>query len=142
RRGHVAQEEVGDAELEVELLLLRAGGDGEPLVEDVDALLEVPDLRSALGECLAEPGDHPALEILALDQKCAQIDQRFRHGETSGCGGRPLPRVGRSRESRPATCVPKSETIANNTGARQGRVTRRRGPSQCTARAGAGSVFG
>ena len=81
-RGHVAEEEVGDAELEMELLLLRPGGDGQALVEDVDALLEVSDLWPALGQPLAELGDHPALEVLALDQQRAQIDQRFRHGVT------------------------------------------------------------
>ena len=100
RGADVAEEVVGDAELEVDLLLLRPGGDREPLLKRVEDFLEVADLRPALGQPLAELAHHAAFEVLALDQKRPQIDEGFRHelplpradcptGTRGGwCGGR------------------------------------------------------
>jgi hypothetical protein len=127
----VAEEVVGDAELEVDLLLLRPGGDREALGERVEDFFEVADLRPALGQPLAELAHHAAFEVLALHQERTQVDegfghdltpagrQRFRPAKRVGgrCDpeftGRALPRVGRSREiRREKRAVPKIGMIA------------------------------
>lgn len=72
-RVHVTEEVVGDAQFEVDLLLLGGGGDREPLVEDVEDFAEVADLGAALGEPFAELGDHAAFEVFTLDEQRRSI---------------------------------------------------------------------
>ena len=97
RGADVAEEVVGDAELEMELLLLWTGGDGEPLVERVENVLEVANLRSALSQPFAELGHHPAFKIFALDQERPQIDEGFRrrHVRLLQADSRPSPDCGK-----------------------------------------------
>ena len=79
RGADVAEEVVGDAEFEVNLLLLWPGGDREPLGEGIQNLFEVADLRPALRKPFAEAVDHTAFEVFALNEQRPQIDEGFRH---------------------------------------------------------------
>src|SRR5262249_5501615 len=65
----VAEIVADHAELQVNLLLLWSGGDGEPLLKCIGDFLEVADLRTALGQGFAELPDHAAFKIFALDQE-------------------------------------------------------------------------
>jgi hypothetical protein len=75
----MAEKVVGDAQFEVDFLLLGWGGDYQPLLQDLIDLFQIPDLRAALGEPFPESANHPTFKVFALDEKRAQIDQGFRH---------------------------------------------------------------
>ena len=72
--GHVAEEVVGDAELQVQLLGQRGRGAFEPLAEGVVDVLEGLELGAALGEALAELLDGAGVTVLALHQERLQIN--------------------------------------------------------------------
>src|SRR5262249_4960359 len=95
-RPDVAEEVVGDAELEVNLLLLWGCGNSESFLECIEDFFEVANLPAALREPFAQPVDHTAFEVFAFEEKCFQIDERFRrrHDSLLQVGSSPDPQGG------------------------------------------------
>ena len=121
RLRHVAEVEVDDAELEVEFFSLGRLGGGELFGERVVDFLERPDLRPALGQPLAELRHHAAFELLALDQKGAEVDVRLGHGSGIRVADRALPRVGKHARTGTSGVEPKCNSISGRSGgARRG----------------------
>jgi hypothetical protein len=70
----VAEEEAGDAELQVELLGVGRVG-FEFLLERLGGVAQGAELRPPLRQRLAELLDRARVAVLAFDQQCFQIDQ-------------------------------------------------------------------
>ena len=83
RVAHVAEEVIGDAELQVQLLGQGRRGAFEALAQVVVNVLEGLELGPALGEPLAELLDGAGVTVLALDQERLQINGLV-HGLTPG----------------------------------------------------------
>ena len=81
RVGHFAEEERHDAELEVQLFLLRRLGRRESFRERLVDFLQGFDLRPALGQPFPQLGNHAAFKLFAFHQKCAKINQCLSHSE-------------------------------------------------------------
>src|SRR5262249_19370500 len=82
RVGEVAEEERGDAELEVPALGRRAAGAFELLAKQLSGLAQPGVLVAALGQSLADFRDGAGVAVLALDEQRPQIDclQCLYHG--------------------------------------------------------------
>ena len=75
---HVAEEVVGDAELEVQLRLVASTGVDFAL-QRIGGLAQAAQLRAALGQPVAQLLHGACVAIFVFDQQRFQIDERFAH---------------------------------------------------------------
>ena len=88
RLAGVAEEERGDAELEVPVLGDGAGGAFQLLLDDLGHVAERSVLAASLGQAVAELLDGAGVAVLALDQQGLQVNHhRLNHAAVSGNRG-------------------------------------------------------